>query len=270
MRRQVLERGEALADRPYLLGRQVSALAIEARDRLAHAEIAGRPRLRAAEVAGEEPVRRPLADAGQGRQLRLHLVVGQHREREEVEVAAREADDVVRLAPREAECRQLVGLGQGEAFPRRKCVRVLGANPVALDQAVANRERGVERDLLGGDRGDEALERLDGDRRPQATEHSDQPSQHIVGRSKAVEGIEVELDAEQLADNRLGRRVERIDVHPALRRLDPHLSSLDDPVEAAFVPEVCEVGAEGAVASGRELERVRLGQAQRRHSREPR
>ena len=266
MRRQVLEGGEAFADRPYLLGRQVSALAVEARDGLAHGEVAGGPRLGTAEVAGEEPVRRPLADAGQGRELRLDLVVRQSGQRRQVEATAREADDVRRLSPRETERCQLAGLRERQALSGRKRVRVLNADAEALDQPVANRERGAQGDLLGGDRGDEALEGLYGDRRPQAPELSDEPSQDGIGLSEAVEGFEVELDPEQPANHRLDLRVEGIDVHPALRPFDPHLSSFDHSVQASFVPAIREVGAEGTVASSRELERVRLGQSQCRHS----
>ena len=75
VRRQVLERFEALADHSHLVGRQVSALTIEARDGLAQAEVAGGPRLRPREVAGEEPVRCPLADPREGRESALDLVV---------------------------------------------------------------------------------------------------------------------------------------------------------------------------------------------------
>ena len=63
----------------------------------------------------------------------------------------------------------------------------------------------------------------------------------------------------------LGRCVERLDVDAAGRRLDPHLAAADDAVQAALVPEVREVGPEGAEALGRDVEVVRLGKLERRH-----
>ena len=109
-------------------------------------------------MAGEEPVRRPLADPGQRGEGRLDLVVGQERERAQVEVAARQPGRVLGLPMREAEREELVRLGRGQPLARREGVRVLGTDAEALDQPVADREGGMERDLLGGDRRDEALE----------------------------------------------------------------------------------------------------------------
>jgi hypothetical protein len=121
-------------------------------------------------VAGEKPVGRPLADPRQRSQCRFDFFVRQQRDRVQVEVAARQAGRVLGLAMREAEREELVRLGRSQPFARRERVGVLGADAEAVDQTVANRERGVERDLLGGDRRDEALEGLDGDRRPEPAE----------------------------------------------------------------------------------------------------
>jgi hypothetical protein len=103
VRSQVLKRGEALADGPHLLGREVSAFTIEAGDGLPHAEVAGGPRFGTPEVPREEPVRSPFADSRQGRQLCFHVLIRKRRKLDEIEVTACQADDVIRLAPREAE-----------------------------------------------------------------------------------------------------------------------------------------------------------------------
>src|SRR5262245_2229830 len=143
---------------------------------------------------------------------------------------------------------------------------MLGADAEALDQPVADRERGVERDLLSGDRRDDALERLDGDRRPQPAELLGETRQHGLGRGERVERIEVELGAEQLAHHGLDARVERLDVDASVGPGDPHLLSVDDPVQPVLLPEVREVGPEGAVAGGRELEGVRIWKLEQRHA----
>ena len=72
-----------------------------------------------------------------------------------------------------------------------------------------------------------------------------------------------------MRDDRLGLRVERLDVHAAGRRLDPHLPPADDAVEPALVPDVREVDPEGAEARGRQLERERRVDAQEGHSGRP-
>src|SRR5262245_16283793 len=143
---------------------------------------------------------------------------------------------------------------------------MLGADAEALDQPVADRERGVERDLLSGDRRDDALERLDGDRRPQPAELLGETRQHRLGRGERVKRIEVELGAEELAHDGLDIGVERLDVDASVGPRDPHLLTADDPVQPALVPEVREVGPEGTGAGGRELEGVRLGEIEGRHA----
>ena len=167
---------------------------------------------------------------------------------------------------REAEREELVRLGRDQPLARREGVRVLGTDAEALDQPVADREGGMERDLLRGDRRDEALERLDGDRRTQPTELVDEAGQDRLGGGEGVERIEVELGAEEPAHDGLDAGVERLNVDTAGRFGDPHLPALDDPVQPAFVPEVREVCAEGAVARGRELEGVGLGKLEERHA----
>ena len=111
-------------------------------------------------MAREEPVGRPDAKAADRRDPRLHLVVRKGGELGEVELCPGDADHVLGLAPREAEREQLVLLRASHAFARRERVRVLGPLAVALDEAVADRERREQRDLLRGDRPDEHLERI--------------------------------------------------------------------------------------------------------------
>src|SRR5207248_6111793 len=74
--------------------------------------------------------------------------------------------------------------------------------------------------------------------------------------------------AEQLADDRLDPRVERLDAHAAVRRFDPHLAPVDDAVQPALLPQVREVGPERAVALRGELEVVRLRQGEESHTEE--
>ena len=217
-------------------------------------------------MAGEKPVGRPLADPGQRGQCCFDLVVGQKRERIQVEVAAREAGRVLGLTMGEAERMELVRLGRGQPLARRERVGVVGADAEALDQTVANRERGVERDLLRGDRRDEALEGLDGDRRPQPAEVARETRQDRLSCGERVERVEVELGAEQPPHDRRDLGIERLHVDSAGRLGDPDLPSVDDPVQAPFVPEVGEVGAEGAIAGCRKLEGVGLRELEERHS----
>jgi len=258
--REVLEGVEALAE-----GADVSCFEVERDDGLAQREVAGRPGARAREVAGEEPVGRPFAEAANGHEPGLHLVVGKTGQPLELDRACGQAEDVLGLAPREAEHDEVFLAGAPEPLRGRERVRLADAAPVALDQAVADREGCVERDLLGGDRGDEGLERVGGERRPEAGKSAGQPSQDGVLASPGVKGLELELGAEQLAHRRAGLGIERLDPHASGRGLDAHLASADDSVERAVVPEVREVRPEGTEALGRELEVEGLGQPQQRH-----
>ena len=93
---------------------------------------------------------------------------------------------------------------------------MLRSHAEALDQPVADRKGRSERDLLRGDRGDEALEGLDRDRRSQPAELRDEAGERRVARGESVERVEVELGAEQLANHGLDARVEGLDVGAAL------------------------------------------------------
>src|SRR5205814_6442557 len=136
---------------------------------------------------------------------------------------------------------------------------VLAGLAEALDQAVADRECGEQRDLLRGDRRDERLKRVRRERRPEPRELRDELPQDLVAGRERREGVQVELEAEQLLDDRADPLVERLDGDAARRSLDPHLATLDDTVEAAFVPEVRAVRPERAESLGREREVERLG-----------
>src|SRR5581483_7997247 len=96
VRGQVLERREGHPERSNLLDRDVVAATIEERYRPAQAKVAGGPRLGTAEVTREVPVGGPLAEAADGGQAALHLVVRQQRELLQVEVGARDAEQVLR------------------------------------------------------------------------------------------------------------------------------------------------------------------------------
>ena len=76
-----------------------------------------------------------------------------------------------------------------------------------------------------------------------------------------VEAVEIERQPEEVEHLRLDRLVVRGDVDAAGRSLDPHLPAGEDTMDAAFAPEGCAVEAVHVEAGGRELEVVRLGQA---------
>ena len=139
------------------------------------------------------------------------------------------------------------------------------AHAEALDEAAADRERGEQRDLLRGDRRDEALERdraraaagtRRGSRRRARSRAARRPRRR-TGRGRTGAPSSCSTTGRVVG-------VERLDVDPARRRGDPHLASADHAVERAVVPEVRQVRPEHAEPLGRELEVVRLGQAQQR------
>lgn len=231
---------------------------VELEDGFAEAEVARRPGFRAGEVAGEEPVGRPLADSGKRDEGGLHLLVGQERERVEVELRAREADDVLGLPTGEAERGKLGGLRVRQAAARRESMGAPVAAPEGLDQTVADREGSAKRDLLGRDRGDERLERVGRKRRAQAAKPPDERPEDGLRSGKGREPVEVERSAEVALDGLGQRRLGRRDRDAAGGRLDAQLDPGEDPVEAAVVPEVREVGPEGAKPLRRELEVERL------------
>ena len=175
VRCQVRVLAEALPSRARLLDRGGPSVQVERRHGLPEGEVARRPGARPPEVAGEEPVRRPLADAGQGGELGLDLVVRERGERVEVDRGAGDRDGVLRLPRREAEGAEVVRARGGEALAGRERVRERVPLAVALDQAPADRERGPQRDLLCGDRGDERLPGVGGERRSEAGKIADEP-----------------------------------------------------------------------------------------------
>src|SRR5581483_1889132 len=182
------------------------------------------------------------------------------------EVGAGEADYVLRLAAGEADCGQLLGRGRREPLPCRKRVGVCAPLAEALDHPAANSECRGERDLLCRDRGDEGLEGVGSDRRAEAVQARDRLGQIVADLRELVEATEIELEAEQLAHLPDDVVVVRLHLDAAGRCFDPHVAAADDPVEAALVPEVREVGAETAEALRREGEVVRLGNREQRHS----
>src|SRR5262249_38431402 len=196
VRRQVLKGLEACARRADV------DVTIERAHGLAHGEVSGRPGARAAEVAREEPVGGPLAEAAQRGQLRLHLVVGEKRQRLEVEVGAREPDHVLGLAPGEAEREELL-------FGRRRDPLTRGEHPDAahllaepLDEPISDCKSRDERDLLRRDRADEHLERISRERRAEPGEADDERSKQLVSRRPPGERDEVEVEAEHPAHDR--------------------------------------------------------------------
>src|SRR5207247_6705869 len=130
----------------------------------------------------------------------------------------------------------------------RKRVRLADAAAEALDHAVPDREGGVQRDLLRGDRGHEGLERVRRERGTQAGELAGQAREHRLAVGPLVERGEIELHAEELADGRPRLRVQRLDADAAARGRDPNLAAADDAVQRTFEPEVREVRPERAVA----------------------
>ena len=102
-----------------------------------------------------------------------------------------------------------------------------------------------------------------GGRKP--AQRAGQAPQDRILAGPGVEGLELELGAEQLAHHRTGLGIERLDPHAAAGGLDAHLARADHPVQGAVAPEVREVRSEGAEALGRELEVEGLGQPQQRH-----
>jgi hypothetical protein len=189
VRRKSAVTGEAVAGGARVL------LTVEMENGLTETEVAGRPGVRTREVAGQEPVGGPFADTGNRDEPGLHLVVRQGREPVEIEVGARQSDHVLRLAARESERQELVGLGTGHALAGRERVRVLEGFPESLDEPVAHREGGVEGDLLRGDRGDESLVGIGRERGAKSPQAVGEAGQHRLGRGERGEAVEVERAA---------------------------------------------------------------------------
>jgi hypothetical protein len=123
----------------------------------------------------------------------------------------------------------------------------------------------VQRDLLRGDRCHQRLERIGREGRTESRELAGQAGQHGLALGPLVERREVELRAEQLADDRPCLFVERLDAHAAASGRDPDLPPSNDAVQEAVCPEIRQVRPERAIATRRELEVVGLRQAQQRH-----
>ena len=86
--------------------------------------------------------------------------------------------------------------------PGGERVRVLARLAEALDQPVADRERGEQRDLLRRDRRDEALERVGRKRRAEPGEARHELVEHRLPGGPGPERLELELSPEQLLDDR--------------------------------------------------------------------
>ena len=124
----------------------------------------------------------------------------------------------------------------------------------------------MQRDLLRRDRRDEALERLDRDRRPQPAKLGREIGQDGLGPGEGVERVEIELGAEQLPHSRAGLDVERVHVDAPVGAGDPDLTTVDRAPERCVLPEVRRVASPVAKTGRRELEVVRVGNAQESHS----
>ena len=219
------------------------------------------------EVAGEEPVGGPLAEPAQRGERALTSSSGSAASASRSRSLRARPTTYSALRREKPSAKSSSSLGGGEPLARREGVGVLGPHAEALDQPVADREGAKQRDLLRGDRGDEALERA----RPRAA---------AAGRaSSAASGAEHRVARGEARRRRRGRTRRPSSLRttgsisassgststPPGAAVDPHLAPADDAVQPALVPEVREVGPERAVALGRELEVVRLGDAQERH-----
>ena len=124
----------------------------------------------------------------------------------------------------------------------------------------------MKRHLLRRDGRHDALEGIDGKRRTEAAQGRDEARQNRLGGGKRVERLEDELEAEELAHDGSRLDVERLDLHPAVRSDDPDLAAGDHTVQTVVVPEVREIRAERPVALRRQLEVVRIRDAQVAHA----
>ena len=128
----------------------------------------------------------------------------------------------------------------------------------ALDQPVPDRDRGEQRHLLGGDRGDERLERVRLERRAEAVA-SRSVSSPIGPSAHGVEGVQVEGRPEQRHHDRPRLVVERVDVDAAARGRDRDVAPADRTVQHAVDEAVREVRAERLEPARRERVVERLG-----------
>ena len=154
------------------------AVSVEAR----RPPCAARGRRRATRAAGRDGARgtsRPSTRRGRAarRSRAFTSLVGEPRELVPVEVARARARS--RTRPCGARTRLATSSSSRAAASRSargECPGVLGPHAEPLDQPVADRERGEERDLLRRDRGHERLERVRGERRTQPVQLPDEPA----------------------------------------------------------------------------------------------
>src|SRR5581483_4877290 len=92
----------------------------------AEREVARRPGPRPRQVAGEIPVGGPLAEAAARDKGGLDLLVGEARELVERRRVVGQAENVLRLAPREPEQHELVRLRTPQALRGRERVGLAG------------------------------------------------------------------------------------------------------------------------------------------------
>ena len=114
----------------------------------------------------------------------------------------------------------------------------------------------------------ERLVRVGRERRPEPGEPRHQLAEDLVAFGPGVERVELEAGADHGARDRLGLVIQRLDVDAARRRLDPDLPPADDAMDAALVPEVRDIRAEGSEPFSRELEVVRIRQRKKSQARE--
>src|SRR5947209_3136384 len=97
-------------------------------DGLTEPDVTRGPRPRAGEMPCEKPLSRPLADAAERDEPRLHVVVGEQGEAVEVDLGTRQAKHVFGLAVREAELEQLALVRDCHALARGKGPHAPGAH----------------------------------------------------------------------------------------------------------------------------------------------
>src|SRR2546423_2008331 len=136
-----------------------------------------------------------------------------------------------------------------------------------LDEAVADRDSGAQRHLLGGDRADEHLEGIGCERRSKALELQSRGAEHVIGGRPGIKRVEVEGEPEHRSCDGLRLGVEWLDVDSTGRRLNPHFASADGAVEPALVPHRRPVDPERAKALGCEREIEWPGHGEERHAR---
>jgi hypothetical protein len=140
-------------------------------------------------------------------------------------------------------------------------VRVLVRDAVALDEAAADRRRRLERHLLRRDRGDERLERIRLQGRPESRERGDEPGERLVRGHPPRQAVEIERGAEKVEHFRFDRRIVRTDVDASRGGLDPYFPIAEDTMDPAVAPERRPVEAVDLEPRRREPEVVRLRQA---------